>query len=89
MSPELESVEPIKVWQCIGCGKIDHPQPCIGVCRDQKAEMVFASDFRRAVDRVRALEVILERIVHTTPRGGDWERSYRALQDQARRALES
>lgn len=88
MSPELEAVEPIKVWQCIGCGRIDHPQPCIGVCRDQKAEMVFASDFRRAVDRVRALEVILQRIVNTTPRA-DWERSYKALQDQARLALES
>jgi hypothetical protein len=24
--------ERIKVWQCIGCGRIDSPQNCIGVC---------------------------------------------------------
>ena len=88
MSSALEDVEPIKVWQCIGCGRIDHPQPCIGVCRDQKAEMVFAADYRRALDRIRALETVLARIVNTTPRGDAWERSYRALQEQVRRALE-
>lgn len=88
MSGDLGDVEPIKVWQCVGCGRIDHPQPCIGVCRDQKAEMVWAADYARALERVRALEAVLQRIVHTTPHGERWERSYRALQDDARRALE-
>ena len=87
MSPRLEEVEPVKVWQCVGCGRIDHPQPCIGVCRDQKAEMVWASDYARALARVRALETIIQRIVNTTPRGTSWERSYKALQEQARKAL--
>jgi hypothetical protein len=80
-------VEPIKVWQCVGCGRIDHPQPCVGVCQDRKAEYVKAADYRRAIDRLRALETVLQRIVHTTPRGEGWERSYRALQEQARIAL--
>jgi len=31
------------VWQCIGCGKIEGPQACIGVCQDRKVEMVYAS----------------------------------------------
>ena len=46
-----------------------------------------AADYRRAIDRLRALETVLQRIVHTTPRGEGWERSYRALQEQARIAL--
>ena len=28
--------EYIQAWQCIGCGKIEAPQLCIGVCRDRK-----------------------------------------------------
>jgi len=24
----------LNAWQCIGCGKIEAPQNCIGVCRD-------------------------------------------------------
>ena len=50
--------------------------------------MVWAADYARALERVRALEAVLQRIVHTTPHGERWERSYRALQDDARRALE-
>jgi hypothetical protein len=83
----LEEVETLKVWQCIGCGRIDHPQPCVGVCRDQKAELVYASDYRKALARIAELEGVLGRIVHTTPRGDAWEVSYRALQEAARKAL--
>ena len=83
----MKGVEPIKVWQCVGCGRIDHPQPCVGVCRDEKAEIVFAADYRVALERVAALEAVLQRMVHTTPREEAWEASYRALQVQARRAL--
>ena len=83
----MEAAIPIKVWKCVGCGRIDHPQPCVGVCRDEKAEVVFAADYRAALDRIAALEAVLQRIVHTTPRGEGWQLSYRALQEQARRAL--
>jgi hypothetical protein len=26
----------IQAWQCIGCGRIEAPQTCVGVCRDRK-----------------------------------------------------
>ena len=80
-------VEILKVWQCIGCGRIDHPQPCVGICQDRKAELVSADDYRAAERRIADLEALLQRIAHTRPRGGDWERSYLALQDQARALL--
>ncbi len=80
-------VETLKVWQCIGCGRIDHPQPCIGICQDRKLEIVLASDYRATASRMAELEALLRRIAATTPRAGQWELSFRAMQDQARRAL--
>jgi len=84
----------VTAWECVGCGKIDAPQPCIGICQDRKVEFVYAAEYDKALaqldferQRVRTAESLLQRIVHTKPHKGDWERSYLALQDQARRAL--
>jgi len=84
----------IQAWQCIGCGKIEAPQPCIGVCRDRKILMVAMDEHERVIaelERARALVQgavdMLGRVAHSTPREGQWERSYRALQDQAREGI--
>jgi hypothetical protein len=82
-----EVIEPIKVWQCIGCGRIDHPQPCVGVCQDRKAEIVPADALRAAADKIRLLEAVVRRMATITPRAGESERTYRALQEEARKAL--
>ncbi len=82
-------VETFKVWQCIGCGRIDHPQPCVGICQDRKVEMVYAADHAESVARVAALEALLRRIAFTTPRPGEWQAAWRALQADARRAVEA
>src|SRR5262252_1688753 len=42
---ETSNVERIKAWQCIGCGRLDGPQPCLGVCQDRKVELVPASAY--------------------------------------------
>jgi hypothetical protein len=73
-----------KVWECIGCGRIDDPQPCVGICRDQKVEYVLAADHDRTV---AALLEVVRIIATTTPRAGEAERHWKALQDRARRAL--
>jgi hypothetical protein len=83
----MEPVETLKVWQCVGCGRIDHPQPCVGICRDEKAELVQLADYRKAEKRVTKLEALLRRIAFTTPRAGEIEASWRALQADARRLL--
>ena len=31
--------EHTKAWQCIGCGRIEAPQTCIGICEDCKVEL--------------------------------------------------
>ncbi len=84
LPPEVERVA---VWQCIGCGKIEAPQPCIGVCRDRKAELVHAEDYDALAAHAAALAAIAREIATITPREGEWERSYKALQQRARSAL--
>lgn len=77
----------VKAWQCIGCGRIEAPQTCIGVCRDEKIEFVYADEHEAVLARAKALETIVRKIAWSTPRGGEWERSYRILQNEARRIL--
>jgi hypothetical protein len=77
-------VERRKVWQCIGCGRIDDPQPCVGICRDEKVDYVLASEHDAAV---KALVALARAIAQTTPREGECVRHWKALQAQARRAL--
>ena len=86
--------EYVKAWQCIGCGMIEAPQTCIGVCDYRKAELVYAFEHEQvlakaaaALRRANALESLVRQLACTTPRKGEWERSYLALQDQARRVL--
>lgn len=81
----------VKAWQCIGCGKIEAPQTCVGICQDRKVEFVYAQEHRDEIAlaqaRSRALELLVRQIALTTPRKGEWERSYRALQQRARLVL--
>jgi hypothetical protein len=84
----------VKAWQCIGCGKLDAPANCIGICEDRKVELVHASEHEAVLAtlaRVRAerdaLAALLRRLVCTTPRPGQFEGTFHAFQDEARRAL--
>ena len=87
-------VEVMKALECIGCGRLEGPQPCIRICQDRIVELVYADAYKEAVaqseladKRVNALEALVKQLAWTTPRSGEWERSYRSLQDQARRIL--
>jgi len=89
-----DEVEWISAWQCIGCGRVEGPQPCIGVCQDKKVTFVSAEAYdavaarlRQGEARLAALESLANRMALAKPRDGEWEKSYRALQDEARRAL--
>ena len=61
-------------WQCIGCGRIEGPQPCIGVCQDRKVSFVFASDYAtvlsrllEAEERIAALEGLGRKLINSIP----------------------
>jgi hypothetical protein len=86
--------ERVTAWQCIGCGRIEGAQHCIGVCQDRKTDFVYASDHDEALAQlalvrrqVEHLSALARQLAHTTPRNGEWERTYRALQISARRTL--
>lgn len=80
-------VDRFDVWQCIGCGKIEGPQPCIGVCRDRRAQMIDAADYDALAAEAEALRAVVRQIATITPRPGECERSYAALQARARELL--
>lgn len=88
--------ERVTAWQCIGCGRIDGPQTCIGICRDSRVDFVYASDHDEVLAQLAlarrhadALAALVRQLAYTTPRGSEWERTYRALQTRARRTLEA
>jgi hypothetical protein len=89
-------IEHVTAWQCIGCGRIEAPQTCVGVCQDRKVEFVHASDLdellaqlERSHLKAETLSALLRQLAWTTPHKGEWEAAYRALQIRARRALEA
>ena len=86
--------DPIPAWQCIGCGRIEAPQTCIGVCQDKKVFLVTMQDHQEALDAIQQLigeidsmQRVLTRIARSTPREGQWEASYLAVQAEARTLL--
>lgn len=94
VTKDFSHPETIAVWRCIGCGRIEMPATCIGVCQDRKVELVGAWDYAEVVaaleeanERVAALEALAGRLARITPREGAWKASYLALQAEARRLL--
>ena len=81
----------IQAWQCIGCGRIEAPQTCIGVCQDRKILMIGKEEHERVVDELRTrIARVHERLLRfgfATPREGHWERTRRALQDEVSEVL--
>jgi hypothetical protein len=87
-------IERLTAWQCIGCGRVESTQPCIGVCQERKTEFVYAADHDAALvqllcarGQVQQLAELLHQLAHTMPREGGWERTYRAMQARAKQAL--
>jgi hypothetical protein len=88
------SFDSIPAWQCIGCGRIEAPQNCVGICQDRRVEFVYASEHAQALRDLEAatrerdaLHRLVRRLAFTKPREGEWERSYRMLQQEARAVL--
>ena len=91
----LSPAETVIVWRCQDCGGVDAPQPCIDVCIWSPADWVDATSYesersRAAFDREveQSLAGLLRRLAFATPRHGQWERSWRAFQSQARLAFQ-
>jgi hypothetical protein len=96
-SDDLALAEPAATattWWCPACGGVDAPQECLGICVWRPVEWVSQAVYDRERERALAeheieqrLRELLSRIAWVTPRPGQWERSWRALQEEARREL--
>ena len=93
-SLETTMTDFVKAWQCIGCGRIEAPQTCIGVCQDRKVQFVYAGEHEEALNQGRRFEqkadilkALVRQLALTNPRNGEWEKCYRAMQNRARRVL--
>lgn len=82
-------IETIDGWRCIGCGKVDAPRPCIGVCTDKRVELVLAEDYAALAFRVEQLEDALALIARTTPKPDKLAASWTALQARAKTLLDA
>lgn len=83
--------EYIQAWQCIGCGRIEAPQPCIGVCQDRKVLLIGKGEHEAALEEIGRLRAqlaeasaMLLRFEKARPREGQWEQGWLALQGQVR-----
>jgi len=88
-------IERITAWQCIGCGRIEGAQPCVGICEDRRAEFVYAADHDAALAELALarrqaedLASLVRQIAYTTPRAGEFEHAWLALQARASEALQ-
>lgn len=84
----------IEAWRCVGCGRIEAPQSCIGVCRDQKVNLIPSEEYEAVIfaletmrEQLSSMQEIISRLAFVTPHTGKWESTYRILQQQARTAL--
>lgn len=81
----------IEAWQCIGCGRIEAPQTCIGVCRDKKIQFVGKQTHEEALREIACLRerqaASLSRLLRfalCTPHADQYADAFRALQREAR-----
>ncbi|MGC3962032.1 MAG: hypothetical protein QM803_01590 [Rhodocyclaceae bacterium] len=87
-------VEHMQAWQCIGCGRIDGPQNCVGICQDRKVSFVYAEEYDQLEKRHAALQAEMDRLlvlvrqfVAVQPRNDEWEKSYKGLQKRSAELL--
>jgi hypothetical protein len=84
---------------CIGCGRVDVPEPCVGACDERMIDLVLAKEYEsarvQAEDITRAvatLQDFISRLVSElpepdAPQAADWDDKLRGLRGQARSVL--
>ena len=84
------AAEPFRAWLCTGCGRVEAPQACLGVCLRQPGEVVRADRHVEAVSRAadadrdaRALRGLVRQLAFTTPRAGHGAETVAALREAA------
>ncbi|HEU4973567.1 MAG TPA: hypothetical protein VFT50_00650 [Baekduia sp.] len=92
--PEPPEVEVVPAWGCPSCGRVDAPQPCLGVCIRRPVLMVDAArvaaareESERLAERDGVLTAVVRMLATVRPRPGQEARTREALRERAREAL--
>jgi hypothetical protein len=90
-APADGAAERLAVWSCGGCGRVEAEAPCVGVCTDERLEVVRAdvhdevhAEQERIGSRVHQMDALVRQLAFVTPRANGWKASVRALRDRAR-----
>ncbi len=93
-APELPHLELIQAWGCPRCGRIDAPQPCLGICVRRPGTVVDVRDYRRLAPRAeraaaadQALAGPARLLLTVTPRPGREDACITALRARAHHVL--
>jgi hypothetical protein len=92
--PPEPDIAMIEAWGCPRCGRIDAPQPCLGVCVRRPGAVADVSEYRAFAERSAQLAAEdqtftgLARLLATvTPRPGQEEPTMAAVRSRARELL--
>lgn len=87
--------ETIPALMCIGCGRLEAPQPCMGVCEDREVHLVDATEYAALEASYQALEAkydaqqaLLRQMARTRPHPNGWEAAFKMFQARAREAIQ-
>jgi hypothetical protein len=90
----LDEPDRATTWWCSGCGGIDAPQPCLGICIWRRVDWVNAQIYDREHNRAVAghdtelrLRALLRPVASITPRERHWKLGWRTMRAQAQRSL--
>jgi hypothetical protein len=79
----------VDAWRCATCGRIESPQPCLGVCVKHDLAVVPATEHDALRDELailleelRPARPLLVQLGWSTPRAGGWAASLAALRDR-------
>lgn len=93
--PAQPKVEIIEGWGCPDCGRVDAPQPCLGICIRRPGMVADASEYRQFAARSQPMDAAdreLSKLAHivaaVAPRPGREELTAATLRSRARDLLD-
>ncbi|HEX5813027.1 MAG TPA: hypothetical protein VFY38_13030 [Pseudonocardia sp.] len=93
--PEAPEVDVIEGWGCPRCGRVDAPQPCLGICVRRPGLVADVAEYRdyaghaqRMAETDRALMAFAHVVGGVHPRPGREQQTVASLRSRARELLE-
>jgi hypothetical protein len=91
MTLRTDMADYLQAWQCIGCGRVEAPQTCLGVCQDRKVFLIGKAAHEQALAEAARLRALLAttaaklaRFAQCTPHADRHEEAFVALQAEVR-----